>query len=110
MDAYGIDHALLFPSIYLRSGDITDPKVAAAACHGYNEWIADMCRDGAGRLHAVGLVPLQSVDSATKEVKHISQLGLKGVMFRPERYNGLALYDETLTPFWNAISGNNLSA
>ena len=110
MDEEGLAHALLFPSIYLRSGDITDANVAAATCHGYNEWIADMCRDGAGRLDAVGLVPLQSVEAATKEVSHISNLGLKGITFRPERYNGLALYDEALVPFWNAISAHGLFA
>ena len=108
MDEEGIAHSLLFPSIYLRAGDIKEADVAAAACHGYNEWIADMCRDGAGRLDAVGLVPLQSVEAATKEVGHIARLGLKGVAFRPERYNGLALYDESLRPFWNAVSEQGL--
>jgi predicted TIM-barrel fold metal-dependent hydrolase len=110
MDEEGIEHALLFPSIYLRCGDITDPDVAAAAAYGYNEWIADMCKDGKGRLDAVGLVPLQSAEAAAKEVTHIAQLGLKGVAFRPERYNGLALYDEALIPFWNAVSEHGLFA
>ena len=110
MDEEGIEHTLLFPSIYLRAGDLEDADVAAAACHGYNEWIADMCKDGDGRLDAVGLVPLQSAEAATKEVAHIAQLGLKGVAFRPERYNGLALYDEALIPFWNAISEQGLFA
>ncbi|MDP6873736.1 MAG: amidohydrolase family protein [Alphaproteobacteria bacterium] len=110
MDEEGIDHCLLFPSMYLLSGDIAEADVAAAACHGYNEWIADMCRDGSGRLDAVGLVPLQSPDAALKEVAHIVQLGLKGVAFRPERYNGLALHDEVLAPFWNAVSDQGLFA
>lgn len=110
MDEEGIEHTLLFPSIYLRAGDLEDAELAAAACHGYNEWIADMCRDGKGRLDAVGLVPLQSAEAATKEVGHIAQLGLKGVAFRPERYNGLALYDDALIPFWNAIAEQGLFA
>ena len=72
------------------------PAVAAATCHGYNEWIADMCRDGGGKLSAVGIVPLQSAEAAAREALHIARLGLKGVCFRPERYKGLALYDEAL--------------
>ncbi len=110
MDEEGIERSLLFPSMYLLSGDIADAEVAAAGCHAYNEWIADMCKDGQGRLDAVGLAPLQSVDAATREVAHIAQLGLKGVAFRPERYNGLALNDEALAPFWNAVADQGLFA
>jgi len=110
LDEEGIERALLFPSLYLLNGDIEDPGVAAAACHGYNEWIADMCRDGRGRLDAVGVVPLQGVDLAAKEVAHIARLGLKGVCFRPERYKGLALYDEALKPFWDEVAGHCLFA
>ncbi|HJQ59058.1 MAG TPA: amidohydrolase family protein [Vineibacter sp.] len=110
LDEEGIERALLFPSIYLLNGDIDDPEVAAACCHAYNEWIADMCRNGRGRLDAVGLVPLQSVALATREIAHIARLGLKGVCFRPERYKGLALYDETLAPFWTEVAGAGLFA
>ncbi|HYM29695.1 MAG TPA: amidohydrolase family protein [Candidatus Cybelea sp.] len=110
LDEEGIERSLLFPSLYLLLGDIEEPDVAAAACRGYNAWIADMCRDGGGRLHAVGIVPLQNVEAATREVEHIAKLGLKGVCFRPERYKGLALYDESLRRFWSAVAGSGLFA
>ena len=110
LDEEGIERSLLFPSMYLLSGDIAEADVAAAACHAYNEWVSDMCRDGSGSLDAVGLVPLQSVEAATREVAHIAQLGLKGVSFRPERYNGLPLHDEALEPFWNAVADQGLFA
>ncbi len=110
LDEEGIERALLFPSLYLLHGDISNPAVAAAACGGYNRWIADMCRDGKGRLDAVGIVPLQSIEAAVAEVEHIARLGLKGVSFRPERYRGLALSDERLTPFWESLAGNGLFA
>jgi uncharacterized protein len=110
MDEEGIEHCLMFPSLYLRHGDIIDPAVAAATCSAYNEWIADMCKAGRGRLDAVGLVPLQDVKLATAEIAHIARLGLKGVAFRPERYNGMALFDEQLAPFWSAICDADLFA
>ena len=110
LEEEGIERSLLFPSLYLLAGDIDDPAVAAAACHGYNEWIADMCRDGRGKLAAVGIVPLQNVEAAAREAQHIARLGLKGVCFRPERYKGLALYDDSLRPFWQAVSDNGLFA
>lgn len=110
LEEEGIERTLLYPSLYLIAGDIEDAAVAAACCHGYNEWIADMCRDGRGKLAAVGIVPLQSAEAAAKEVEHIARLGLKGACFRPERYKGLALYDESLKPFWERVAGNGLFA
>jgi predicted TIM-barrel fold metal-dependent hydrolase len=110
LDEEGIERSLLFPSLYLLVGDIEQADVAEAACNGYNEWIADICRDGNGRLDAVGVVPLQSVEAAAREAAHVARLGLKGVCFRPERYRGLALYDQTLTPFWEIVAGNGLFA
>jgi predicted TIM-barrel fold metal-dependent hydrolase len=110
LEEEGIERTLLYPSLYLIAGDIEDPTVAAACCHGYNEWIADMCRDGRGRLAAVGIVPMQSAELAAKEVEHIAKLGLKGACFRPERYKGLALYDDSLKPFWERVAGNGLFA
>ena len=54
-----------------------------------------MCRDGRGRLAAVGIVPLQRRRRGrARRSSHIARLGLKGACFRPERYNGLALYDD----------------
>ena len=108
LDEEGIERSVLYPSLYLLHGDIEDVAVAAAACAGYNRWIADMCRDGKGRLDAVGIVPLQSIEHAAAEVEHIAKLGLKGVSFRPERYRGLALSDERLKPFWQRIAANGL--
>jgi uncharacterized protein len=110
LDEEGIERSLLYPSLYLLLGDIEDPAVAAAACAGYNRWIADMCRDGGGRLDAVGIVPLQSIEAATAEVEQIARLGLKGVSFRPERYKGLALSDARLKPFWERVAGCGLFA
>jgi uncharacterized protein len=110
LEEEGIERSLLFPSLHLLAGDIEDPAVAAATCHGYNDWIADMCRDGRGKLSAVGIVPLQNPEAAAREALHIARLGLKGVCFRPERYKGLALYDDALAPFWQAVAGNGLFA
>jgi hypothetical protein len=50
LEEEGIERALLFPSLHLLAGDIADPAVAAATCHGYNEWIARMCRDRRGKV------------------------------------------------------------
>ena len=104
----GIDEACFFPSLYLLFGDIADPEVAAATCRAYNRWIADFCRRDPARLHAVGLVPLQSAELAIAEAKKLSALGLRGIAIRPERFRGLALYDESLAPLWGIAQEEGL--
>jgi len=69
-----------------------------------------MCRDGRGRLDAVGIVPLQDVERRRARAAHIARLGLKGVCFRPERYKGLALYDKSLDRSGRPSPDNGLFA
>jgi predicted TIM-barrel fold metal-dependent hydrolase len=109
LDAEGIDTALLFPSIYLLWGDIRDPKVAAATCRAYNNWISDFCRHDPQRLHAVGLVPLQDMSEAVRETERIGKIGLRGIAIRPERFGGLALDDPTCDRLWAAARSGGLA-
>lgn len=104
----GLDEACFFPSLYLLYGDIADPEVAAATCRAYNRWISDFCKRDPARLHAVGLVPLQSPALAIEEAKRLSPLGLRGLVIRPERFHGLALYDASLDPLWRIAEEQGL--
>ena len=96
LDEEGIDQALLFPSIHLLWGDIRDPVIAAETCRAYNDWISDFCKESPARLFAMGIVPLQDVELAVAEAKRLARLGLRGLVVRPERFDGLALYDPAL--------------
>ncbi len=96
----GIDRALLFPSIHLLWGDIHDPEVAAETCRAYNNWMGDFCRESPERLFGMGIVPLQSPALAVAEARRLRALGLSGFISRPERYNGVALYDAECDPLW----------
>ncbi len=109
MESERIDRALLFPSIYLLWGDIRDPRVAAATCRAYNDWIADFCRYDPVRLFGMGIVPLQDVELAVVEARRLARLGLRGVVIRPERFNGLALYDGRCNPLWEVAEGDDLA-
>ena len=109
LDEEGIDQALLFPSVYLLYGDIRDPEVAAETCRAYNDWISDFCKEGPTRLFGVGLVPLHDVDLAVAEAGRLTGLGLRGLAVRPERYNGLALYDERCDALWAVAQADELA-
>jgi predicted TIM-barrel fold metal-dependent hydrolase len=109
MDAEGLDAALMFPSLYLLSGDIDDPAVAAANARAYNDWMADFVSEDRDRLFGMGICPLQSVAEATKEVERVAELGLTGITFRPERYHGLALHSEEMDRVWAAAEAGDLT-
>jgi len=109
MDAEGLDAALMFPSLYLLSGDIEDPAVAAANARAYNDWMADFVAEDPERLFAMGICPLQSVAEAAKEVERVAELGLTGITFRPERYHGLALHSEEMDRVWAAAEAGDLT-
>jgi len=108
LDEEGAGRALLFPSLYLLFGDLQDVDVAVANCRAYNDWIADFCRTDPARLFAVGLVPLQDPEAAAREAGRIAELGLRGIALRPERFRGLALYDEPCDPLWRSVCDHGL--
>jgi predicted TIM-barrel fold metal-dependent hydrolase len=109
LDEEGIDQALLFPSIHLLWGDIREPDVAAETCRAYNNWIADFCKHDPERLFGMGIVPLQDVDLAVAETKRLADLGLRGLVLRPERFGGLALYDERCDALWAEAQASDIA-
>lgn len=101
MDAEGIDAAVLYPSLWLLYGDLTDPKLAAAGCRAYSNWLADFCKASPSRLFGVAPIPLQSVDEALVEMRRVVRdLGFKAVFIRPNPFNGRRLCDPSYEPFW----------
>ncbi|MCZ6503443.1 MAG: amidohydrolase family protein [Gammaproteobacteria bacterium] len=109
LDEEDIDQALFFPSIHLLWGDIRDPEIAAETCRAYNNWMSDFCKVNPHRLFGMGIIPLQDVDLAVAETKRLAKLGLKGLAIRPERFNGLALYDERCDGIWEIAQADNLA-
>jgi predicted TIM-barrel fold metal-dependent hydrolase len=101
MDQEGIDVAVLYPSLLLLYGDLTDPKLAAAACRAYSNWLADFCKAAPQRLYGVAPMPLQSVEEAVKEMRRVvRELNFKAVFIRPNPFNGRRLNDPIYEPFW----------
>jgi len=109
LDDEGIDQALLFPSLYLLWGDIGEPDVAAETCRAYNAWMSDFCREDPARLFGMGIVPLQDVELAVAEAKGLAASGLRGLIVRPERFGGLALYDGRCDALWAVAQADDLA-
>ena len=109
MDAEGLDHAVCFPSIYLISGDITDPDAAVANARAYNDWMADFVSADRERLYGIAVCPLQDPRRAAEEIDRAAGLGLVGLTFRPERYDGLELFADEMDRVWSVAEANDLT-
>ncbi|MGH7857962.1 MAG: amidohydrolase family protein, partial [Candidatus Binatia bacterium] len=106
MDEEGIDVAVLYPTLWLLYGDLPDPRIAAAACRAYDDWMADFCKPSPRRLYGVAPMPLQSVEEAVKEMRRaVERLGFRSVFVRPNPFNGRRLCDPAYDPFWREAEG-----
>ncbi len=102
MDADGIDAAFLYPSLGLFAGAVEDPGLAGAMCRAYNRWLADYCSAYPDRLFGVAMLPMQSVELATEEVRFAREkLGMRGGFLRPNPYHGKKMINDPIyEPFW----------
>jgi predicted TIM-barrel fold metal-dependent hydrolase len=71
--------------------------------------MSDFCRTDPERLFGMGIVPLQDPERAVAEARRLRGLGLSGFISRPERFNGLALYDAACDPLWQAAVEDGLA-
>ncbi len=107
MDLEGIDLAVLFPSRGLLVPGVTEvaPQLIMAAARAYNDWLADFCRDGQGRLFGVGMLDLRDTAGAAAEaVRCVGELGHVGLFLRPNIVENRPLFDEKYEPLWATIA------
>ncbi len=104
MDAQGIDAAVLYPSMGLFVPFLPelDADRSAAACRAYNDWIADYCSTDPARLAAVGVVPRDGTRAAV-EAERASELGLPGVLLRPNHLDADYLDAPSWDPLYDAL-------
>jgi aminocarboxymuconate-semialdehyde decarboxylase len=77
-------------------------NAASVLARHINEAIAEMVRAAPDRFHGLGMVPLQDMDAAQRELEHaMRQLDLKGVEIATN-INGVALGHPSLEPFFAA--------
>jgi uncharacterized protein len=111
MDAEGISQTVIYTSMGLFFGGDDDPLLIGALCRAYNNWIADFCKQAPDRFSAMAIVPLMDIEAAVAEARRaVDQLGLKGIMLRPNPYGGRMLHDPAYAPFWKELQGLGVPA
>jgi predicted TIM-barrel fold metal-dependent hydrolase len=106
MDVEGIDVMVLFPSrgLYAAAIEHMDGRIASAICRAYNRWLADFCSANPSRLVGVALTSLHDPDRAAEDVTWaVSELGMRGVVVRPNPYEGRNMHDPAYDNFYSAL-------
>ena len=81
MDQLGIDIQVLYPTIFIEQiADKAEWEIAI--CRGYNRWLADIHRQGQGRLRWICVLPLLDMSASLEELRFCRQHGACGVFMR----------------------------
>ncbi|NKB20275.1 MAG: amidohydrolase family protein [Alphaproteobacteria bacterium] len=103
MDELEIDIQVLFPTLMLRP--IADrAPLEFALCRSYNRWLAEIWKQGNGRLRWVAAPPIMSLDKARAEMEFAKENGACGIFMRGLE-NERALSDPYFYPLYE-IAGD----
>jgi predicted TIM-barrel fold metal-dependent hydrolase len=96
----GVWGSVIYPSqgLVLFSVPVTD--VVTAAMKGYNDWLADFCREDTSRLKGLAMINLDDIDDAVRELQRARDLGLCGAMITVLPPKWAPFRSEAYDPFW----------
>jgi uncharacterized protein len=100
MDAWGIDHAVVFPTIGILPFPTEDMELANAYCRAYNNWMNDFCRAVPKRYLPVALLNWHDVQAASSELRRCLELGFRAVFVPPETVDGRRPGHADFDPIW----------
>jgi predicted TIM-barrel fold metal-dependent hydrolase len=106
-DADGVEAEVIYPTHGLLLFGLQDGAYQHACFAAYNEWLAEFTRAHPERLAGIGLISVEDVPAAVREVERIARLGLRGIMIpgdNPDPHYGDPRYD----PLWAACQAHDL--
>ena len=108
MDQDGIDIQVLYPTVCGVSGEvlgaIKDPALQEACVQAYNDWLLETWGDGNdGRFVPQCIVPLTSIEAATKEAERAVKKGHKGVIMSPVPWHVNPELPHIHLPEWDSL-------
>jgi len=103
MDREGIDVSIVFRTMasHLIAVDGLDPKLSAAVCRGFNNWLGDFCDKDRTRLKPAALIPLQDTTLAVEEARRaVRDLVAVALILSNHPVDGRPWYDTHWDPVW----------
>ncbi|MDE0420495.1 MAG: amidohydrolase family protein [Gammaproteobacteria bacterium] len=81
LDEFGIDFAVLFPTMGLGLPRVNDTEARIAACRAFNVYQAELFEPLKDRITPPAVIPMHHPEEAIAELEHaVGELGLKAVM------------------------------
>ena len=81
LDEFGIDFAILFPTMGLGLPRVNDQQARIAACRAFNIYQAELFEPLKDRMTPAAVIPMHHPEEAIAELEHaVGELGLKAVM------------------------------
>ena len=110
LDAEGLDHQILFPTLgLLWEGEVQDPGLAAALCRAYNTWAFEVCSGHLDRLFPAAHISLRDSALAVQEIQRVAKLGAHTIMVGSAPVNGKSFGHEDYDPIWAAAEDANVA-
>src|SRR4051794_34735121 len=106
LDEEGIWLQVLYPTLFLAYPLSCTPGYVTAMCDAYNRWLGDVLA-GQERLKWVGVVNLDQIPAALKQIDEAKRLGAVGIMILGTAGDKL-LDDDSLLPFYEALAAADL--
>ena len=80
MDDFGLDYAVLYPTMGLGFNAAPNDEFRQMACHAYNEYAAASYAEFGDRMTVAAAIPLHTPEEGIRELEHAHALGLKVAM------------------------------
>jgi predicted TIM-barrel fold metal-dependent hydrolase len=85
-----------------------DAELQRACFEVYNTWVADYTSYDPKRLYGVGLVSLEDIDLAVRDIESLAKQGMRGAMIWGAAPEEKPYDDRVYDPFWQAASDTQL--
>ncbi len=100
MNAWGLEHSLVFPTICILPFPTEDQELANAYCRAYNNWMHDFATACNGRVWPVAVLNWHDVDTAANELERCIERGFKALFVPPETVAAKRPGDTAFDPIW----------
>jgi predicted TIM-barrel fold metal-dependent hydrolase len=98
----GIDAEVLYPTLGMTLFTMSEPGLQRACFRAYNGWLAEFCGSAPRRLYGIGLISLEDVAQAVRDLEEIARQGMRGALVWGAPPEGRPYSDAAYDPFWQA--------
>jgi len=107
-DRDGVCAEVIYTSMGMLLYNLGDVELRTACFRAYNDWAAEYCSYAPQRLIGLGLITLEDVDAAVKELRRIAKKGMRGAMIWADPPDERPYSHPDYDPFWAAVQELNM--